>query len=343
MGQQEGASPPGCCGRYRGGLTFLADVGLELPHPGPALGHALRRGGAAGAPGDPDRLPLVGVLYILDEPSVGLHQRDHGRLLETLIELRDMGNTVLVVEHDEETIARGGLRGGHGARRGHRGARWWPRARVEQMQAHPKSLTGLYLSGQAAIPVPKKRRSLAPAPHAQGRAARTTSRESTCELPLGVLTCVTGVSGSGKSTLVIDTLLPALRGPLHGAKDQPGDHDGVDGDHGLIDKVISIDQSPIGRTPRSNPATYTGVFTPYPRALRRPPGEQGARLQGRALLLQRQGRALRGLPGRRHPAHRDALFARCLRDLRGLRRPPLRPGDPRGACTRGTASPTCWR
>jgi excinuclease ABC subunit A len=204
---------------------------------------------------------LVGVLYILDEPSIGLHQRDNERLIKTLEGLRDLGNTVLVVEHDEETIRRAdhiidlgpgaGIHGGEGVASGP----------LEDVIANPRSLTGQYLNGELAIPVPKKR--IKPS-RDRGWLEILGARENNLQdldarIPVGTLTCVTGVSGSGKSTLVDDILRRALFRKLYGSKERPGAHRTIEGiEH--LDKVIVIDQAPIGRTPRSNPATYTGMF-----------------------------------------------------------------------------------
>jgi excinuclease ABC subunit A len=203
---------------------------------------------------------LVGVLYILDEPSIGLHQRDNTRLLETLFKLRDMGNTVLVVEHDDETIRAADHIIDMGPRAGVHGGRIVACGTPEEVMSSTSSLTGAYLSGRRSIIVPKTRRQPAQKYIAIRGAAENNLKKVNVRFPVGLFTCVTGVSGSGKSTLVIDTLLRALQQRLHRAKTTPGKHDGIDGTH-HIDKVIDIDQSPIGRTPRSNPATYTGLFT----------------------------------------------------------------------------------
>ncbi len=241
-------------------LGFLRDVGLDyltLDRPGGTLsggeGQRIRLATQIGS-------SLVGVLYILDEPSIGLHQRDNRRLLDTLKRLRDLGNTVLVVEHDEETIRSADfvidLGPGAGELGGHLVALGTP----DEIMANPASLTGRYLSGVLAIPVPGERR------NGHGHALTIHNpREHNLKgmpvkIPLGTFTCVTGVSGSGKSTLVNDILYRGLAQMLHRAQGRPGAHERIEGAQHL-DKVIDIDQSPIGRTPRSNPATYTGVFT----------------------------------------------------------------------------------
>jgi excinuclease ABC subunit A len=203
---------------------------------------------------------LVGVLYILDEPSIGLHQRDNARLLSTLKRLRDLGNTILVVEHDEETIRAADFVIDLGPGAGIHGGEVVFSGTPEELLKAPHSLTGQYLSGRLQIPMPQSRR------RAQGKyltllgASENNLKDLTVKIPLGLFTCVTGVSGSGKSTLVLDTLYRALAQKIYHAKEKPGKLREIQG-LGEIDKVIEIDQSPIGRTPRSNPATYTGVFT----------------------------------------------------------------------------------
>ncbi|MBI4510949.1 MAG: excinuclease ABC subunit UvrA [Deltaproteobacteria bacterium] len=203
---------------------------------------------------------LVGVLYILDEPSIGLHPRDHTRLLETLRRLRDLGNTVLVVEHDEETIRAADYVLDMGPRAGVHGGRIVACGTPDEIQSSTASLTGAYLSGRRSIVVPKNRRVPSQKYITVRGAEANNLRKITVRFPVGLLTCVSGVSGSGKSTLVIDTLLRALQGRLYHSKLPAGEHAGIDGAQ-HIDKVIDIDQAPIGRTPRSNPATYTGLFT----------------------------------------------------------------------------------
>jgi excinuclease ABC subunit A len=204
---------------------------------------------------------LTGVLYILDEPSIGLHQRDNERLLETLRELRDLGNTVIVVEHDEDTIRAADYLVDLGPYAGIRGGQIVAAGTVAEVLANPKSLTGQFLSGERAIRVPKTRLATANGFVRVINARENNLRNVTVGFPVGLMTCVTGVSGSGKSTLVNDVLCRALFRHFYHAKDAPGAHDGIDG-LDLIDKAIVIDQTPIGRTPRSNPLTYTGAFNP---------------------------------------------------------------------------------
>ena len=243
-------------------LNFLKNVGLDyltLSRPSGTLsGGESQRIRLASQIGS----GLTGVLYVLDEPSIGLHQRDNARLLETLIRLRDLGNTVVVVEHDEDAIRTADhvvdIGPGAGIHGGHLVASGTPK---EIMQA-TQSLTGQYLKGTRMIDVPTQRRPQKKGHTITVKGARTHNLVSVdVPFPLGNLICVTGVSGGGKSSLIIETLYKALARRLHGSRLLPGDHDGLDGLE-RIDKVVDIDQSPIGRTPRSNPATYTGAFTP---------------------------------------------------------------------------------
>ncbi len=243
-------------------LRFLVDVGLDYL--------TLERSAVTLSGGEAQRIRLatqigsrlVGVLYILDEPSIGLHQRDNARLLATLKELRDLGNTVLVVEHDEETIRAADYVVDLGPRAGRHGGEVVAAGPLEEVLRHRDSLTARYLRGELRIPVPPRRR-IAGADRVLRvlGAKHHNLKELTVEFPLGLFVAVTGVSGSGKSTLVTDILYQSLARHFYRAKVVPGAHERIEGlDH--IDKVIDIDQSPIGRTPRSNPATYTGLFTP---------------------------------------------------------------------------------
>ncbi len=241
-------------------LGFMVHVGLDYL--------TLDRASATLSGGEGQRIrlatqigsSLVGVLYILDEPSIGLHQRDNRRLLDTLFRLRDLGNTVLVVEHDEETIRQADHVIDMGPGAGVHGGEIVAQGTPGEVQKIGQSLTGQYLSGKAFIKVPPTRRQSAKYITVVG-AAENNLASITVQFPLGVFTCVTGVSGSGKSTLVVDILYRALAQRLYRSTERAGKHRDIKGlDH--IDKVIDIDQSPIGRTPRSNPATYTGVFSP---------------------------------------------------------------------------------
>ena len=204
---------------------------------------------------------LQGVLYVLDEPSIGLHQRDNDRLIGTLKHLRDLGNSVLVVEHDEDTIAQADYLVDVGPGAGVRGGKIVAQGTPAEVAKNPDSITGRYLAGVEKIPVPKKRRVIEKGRKLIVRGAKENNLKNIdVAFPLGAMTLVTGVSGSGKSTLVNDILAKELAARLHRAQEVPGTHENIEGiEH--LDKVIVIDQSAIGRTPRSNPATYTGVFT----------------------------------------------------------------------------------
>ncbi|MCK5557761.1 MAG: excinuclease ABC subunit UvrA, partial [Candidatus Hydrogenedentes bacterium] len=203
---------------------------------------------------------LVGVVYILDEPTIGLHQRDNKRLLRTLTHLRDMGNTVIVVEHDEETIRNADFVVDLGPGAGAHGGNVVAVGPPEKIQRCTRSLTGRYLAGKLRIAVPQTRRCPDKGVLTVYGARHNNLKNMNVSFPLGLFTCVTGVSGSGKSSLVDETLYAIAARELYGAREKPGAYDLVEGIE-LIDKVIDIDQSPIGRTPRSNPATYTGVLT----------------------------------------------------------------------------------
>jgi len=242
-------------------LGFLADVGLgylTLARAAPTLsGGEAQRIRLATQVGS----GLVGVMYILDEPTIGLHQRDNGRLLRTLHSLRDLGNTVVVVEHDEQTIRSAEYVIDLGPGAGVHGGRVVAAGTAQEVLAHPKSLTGRYLRGEISIPTPKERRPGNGAALVLKGARHNNLKDITVRFPLGTFICITGVSGSGKSSLVIETLQPALMRALHHSPARPGAYRRLDGiEH--IDKVIEIDQQPIGRTPRSNPATYSKVFDP---------------------------------------------------------------------------------
>ena len=202
------------------------------------------------------------MLYVLDEPSIGLHQRDNERLLVTLRRLRDLGNTVIVVEHDEDAILSADYVVDVGPGAGIHGGEIIAKGRPEDIIANPSSLTGRYLSGELSVPIPAKRRKRSAARKLKLVGARGNNlKDVTAEIPLGLFTCITGVSGGGKSTLVVDTLYKAIAKRLNGAHEHPAPFERLEGlEH--LDKVIDIDQSPIGRTPRSNPATYIGAFTP---------------------------------------------------------------------------------
>ncbi|HUP98185.1 MAG TPA: excinuclease ABC subunit UvrA, partial [Usitatibacter sp.] len=205
---------------------------------------------------------LTGVMYVLDEPSIGLHQRDNERLIETLKRLRDLGNSVIVVEHDEEAIAAADHVIDMGPGAGVHGGEIVAHGTPADILQHPDSLTGQYLSGRRAIAVPARRRRPEAAKKLRIAGARGNNlKDVTVEIPVGLFVAITGVSGSGKSTLINDTLYHAVAHHLYGSAAEPAEHDAIEG-LDFFDKVINVDQSPIGRTPRSNPATYTGLFTP---------------------------------------------------------------------------------
>ncbi|MEM9470640.1 MAG: excinuclease ABC subunit UvrA [Pseudomonadota bacterium] len=243
-------------------LKFLVDVGLDY------LTLSRKSGTLSGGESQRIRLAsqigsgLTGVLYVLDEPSIGLHQRDNARLLETLVHLRDIGNTVIVVEHDEDAIRSADYVVDIGPGAGIHGGTIVAEGSAEEVMANPASLTGKYLTGMMQVPIPAKRRKLDKKRLIKITGARANNLKNlSAELPLGLFTCVTGVSGGGKSTLLIDTVYKSAARKLMKSRQMPAEHDRIEGLE-LLDKIIDIDQSPIGRTPRSNPATYTGAFTP---------------------------------------------------------------------------------
>jgi excinuclease ABC subunit A len=272
----------------RSRLGFLVDVGLGYL--------TLERTASTLSGGESQRIrlasqmgsELTGVIYILDEPSIGLHQRDNGKLLRTLKRLRDLGNSVIVVEHDEETMEEADWLVDFGPGAGELGGRIVAQGTPAQVRANPESLTGRYLSGREEIPVPERRRSPGKAKLTVEKARENNLQDVTVSFPLGVLTAVTGVSGAGKSTLVNEILYPVLARELYGSRERVGKHGGVRGlEH--LDKVVDIDQRPIGRTPRSNPATYTKVFdairevfamTPEARAFGYTPGRFSFNVKG---------------------------------------------------------------
>ena len=243
-------------------LSFLINVGLDYL--------CLERSAETLSGGEAQRIRLAsqigsgltGVMYVLDEPSIGLHQRDNARLLQTLQQLRDIGNTVIVVEHDEDAIRLADYVVDIGPGAGVHGGAIVAEGEPDEVARHPNSLTGAYLSGKKQIAVPGKRR--VPNPTKQLKvigASGNNLKDVTLEIPVGLFTCITGVSGSGKSTLINDTLYAAAAKHLYGSTAEPAAHEDIEG-LDLFDKVINVDQSPIGRTPRSNPATYTGLLTP---------------------------------------------------------------------------------
>jgi excinuclease ABC subunit A len=243
-------------------LTFLIDVGLDYL--------TLSRASGTLSGGESQRIRLAsqigsgltGVLYVLDEPSIGLHQRDNAKLLETLRRLRDLGNSVIIVEHDEDAILTADHVVDVGPGAGIHGGEIVAQGTATEIMEDPKSLTGQYLSGRLQVPVPRTRRKPDPARKLKIlNATGNNLKNVSVDIPLGLFTCVTGVSGGGKSTLIVDTLYKAVARKLNGSIEHPAPHKAIEGLQHL-DKVIDIDQSPIGRTPRSNPATYTGAFTP---------------------------------------------------------------------------------
>jgi excinuclease ABC subunit A len=259
LSQREAAIAAPILKEIRARLQFMVDVGLDYL--------TLSRTAASLSGGEAQRIrlatqigsQLTGVLYVLDEPSIGLHQRDNARLIRTLQRMRDLGNTLLVVEHDDETMLSADWIVDLGPGAGEKGGFLIAEGTPEQIMKHKTSITGAYLSGRRRIEVPAERRP-GNGKYLVIKGARENNLKNIeVRLPLGKLVCITGVSGSGKSTLLVEIVFKSLAQRLHGAHDRPGDFDGIQGlEH--IDKIINIDQSPIGRTPRSNPATYTGIF-----------------------------------------------------------------------------------
>ena len=299
-------------------LGFLNDVGLEYL--------TLSRASGTLSGGESQRIRLAsqigsgltGVLYVLDEPSIGLHQRDNDRLLTTLKNLRDAGNTVIVVEHDEEAIREADYVLDMGPGAGVHGGAVVSHGTPDQIAADEGSMTGLYLSGRRGIPVPGVRRKGSRKRVRVVKATGNNLRDVTVDFPLGKFVCVTGVSGGGKSTLTIETLFKTASMRLNGARQTPAPCETIRGlEH--LDKVIDIDQRPIGRTPRSNPATYTGAFTPIRDWFAGLPEAKARGYKAGRFSFNVKGGALRGVPGRRAHQDRDALPAGRLRHLRDLR------------------------
>ena len=310
-------------------LGFLQSVGLGYL--------TLSRGAASLSGGESQRIrlatqigsALTGVLYVLDEPSIGLHQRDNDKLIATMKRLRDLGNTLIVVEHDEDTMRQADYLVDVGPGAGVHGGEIVAAGSVEDICKAKRSITGAYLSGRKAVEVPGHRR------EGNGKFLRVVgARENnlaniTVDFPLGKFICVTGVSGSGKSTLVNEILYKTLAAAMNGARSRPGQCDEVEGME-WVDKVIGIDQSPIGRTPPLQPRHLYRRVHRHPHPVCRDPGRQNARLRAGAVQLQRQGRPLRSLRGRRHFADRDALSARHLCALRRLQGQTLQPRNAGG-------------
>ena len=269
-----------------------------------------------------------------------MHQRDNDRLLATLRTLRDLGNTLIVIEHDEDTMRTADVVVDIGPGAGAEGGEILTSGTLADVIANPRSETGAYLSGRKFIPIPRRRRE--PRGWLDVRNAIANNlRGVDVRFPLGVFAAVTGVSGSGKSTLVNEVLVRALNQHLH--RQPPGGTYGIVKGASQLDKLVVIDQSPIGRTPRSNPATYTGTFDQIRELFSLVPEARMRGYDAGTFLVQRQGRPLRGVPGRWDHQDRDALSARRLRAVRGLQRQALQRADARGEVSAARRSPTCSR
>ena len=324
-------------------LGFLVNVGLDYL--------TLSRSAVSLSGGEAQRIRLatqigsglMGVLYILDEPSIGLHQRDNARLLKTLQRMRDLGNTLIVVEHDEETIRTADYVVDIGPGAGEHGGEVVAVGTPEEIAANEKSITGAYLSGRMSIPVPQVRRYGSGKSLVVHGARAHNLKNIDVKIPLGKFVCVTGVSGSGKSSLVNEIIKKTLLRDLNRAHTRPGDHDRIDGIEAL-DKIIDIDQSPIGRTPRSNPATYCGLFDLIRAVFANTPDSRMRGLQQRPVQLQwSRADAARPATGTALLRIRDALSAGYLRTLRGLQRKTVTTAKRWKCTTRAKRSTTCWR
>ncbi len=310
-------------------LSFLSDVGLDYL--------TLDRLSSTLSGGEAQRInlatslgsALVGTLYVLDEPSIGLHSRDNERLLKILRQLRDQGNTVLVVEHDEDMIRVADHIVDIGLGAGEQGGRVVYSGDLAGLMQEPRSLTAKYLRNELAIPVPTPRRRGTGQKLGCNGATEHNLKNIDVDIPLNTLTCVTGVSGSGKSTLVHDVLYAAIKRAKGDWDRRVGVFRALEGLEYITD-VVLVDQAPIGRTPRSNPVTYLKAFDPIRELFASDEGRAGARADGEPLLVQRAGRTLRGVPGRRRGARRDAVPRRRVRAVRALRRHAVQAAGARG-------------
>ena len=311
-------------------LGFLGDVGLDYL--------TLDRLSSTLSGGEAQRInlatslgsALVGTLYVLDEPSIGLHTRDNQRLIDILRQLRDQGNTVLVVEHDADMISVADHVIDMGLGAGEHGGRVVFAGTLDALRVEPRSLTAKYMRGELGIPIPATRRRGPPQRIKLIGAREHNLKGIDVEFPLNTLTVVTGVSGSGKSTLVHDVLYAAMKRAKGDWDRKVGAHQRLEG-HEFVSDVVLVDQAPIGRTPRSNPVTYLKAFDPIRELFAATKDAKCARPHRESLLVQRAGRPLRGVPGRRRSAGRDAVPRRRLRAVRAVRRPPLQAAGARGA------------